>query len=575
MIGAGGNAFPSGSFVLEGDDAVATSPSSLPSTQRSMEIPMRRSITTLLFILVLSSLIQADPASAARVVLLEEGAAVPAGAQVRDTGELRFAVLSESDAPVSGAGLRQVTLSPGEELYLVDLHGEGVRAELEQAARVVRSGTHHALVAADAAQSRVLDTLSLCRERITWIDPVGDGTDLTMALRKADPAVKTEIVNAVSQSRYSQLVRELSGNIVFWLNGTLQSTNNRYTHTAGSGDDIDIAAAYLQDRFEVAGYTVTRQSFSVSGTVTDNIIATKVGTLHPDEIVVVGAHYDSISEAPTSSAPGAEDNGSGTAAVLQLAEIFADYDTERTIHFICFSGEEQGLFGSQHYVQQAAANDLNVIAALTMDMISAWETNYKVIIEGDEPWESLMALFQSNVTSLAQIASRKDYFSFGSDHVPFQQGGIPAFLAIDWDYGSYDHYHRTTDTWQRLDPTLGHRIVKAMAGTLADMTNPTAAATSTPSAPARLSLEQNVPNPFNPRTLISFETEREGQVSLKIFDLAGRHVQTLVDETLGAGRHLAQWDGTDSEGAAVASGTYLLRMHSGEAVLSRSMTLIR
>lgn len=536
---------------------------------------MRRPVTTLLFTLVLSTLILAGPAHAARVILLDDGATIPAGALLRDTGEIRFAVLSDDAAPMRGAGLRQVDLLPGEELYLVDLHGEGVRAALEQAARVVRSGTHYALVAADAAQSRVLDTLSLCRERILWIEPVGDGTDFELALRKADPAVKAEIVGAVAQARYSQLVRELSGNIVFWLNGTLESTNNRYTHTAGSGDDIDIAAAYLQDRFEVAGYTVTRQSFSVSGTITDNIIATKVGTLHPDEIVVVGAHYDSISEAPTVSAPGAEDNGSGTAAVLQLAEVFADYETERTIHFVCFSGEEQGLFGSQHYVQQAAANDLNVIGALTMDMISAWESNYKVIIEGDEPWESLMALFQTNVTSLAQIASRKDYFSFGSDHVPFQQGGIPAFLAIDWDYGTYDHYHRTTDTWQRLDPTLGHRIVKAMAGTLVDMTNPTAAATSTPTAPARLVLEQNVPNPFNPRTLIRFETEREGRVSLQIYDLAGRRVQTLVDGTLGAGRHLAQWDGTDADGAAVASGTYLLRMRSGETVLSRSMTLVR
>lgn len=535
---------------------------------------MRRRAALLLFSVLLFTTMHTTRASAAQIALLDAGAAIEnERVIVRDVGDFRFAIFPDD---VNVPGLDVLKLKSGEEVFLIDAHSPEARAAVAAASRTLIQGDHFSLVAATDAQSRVLDTLSACRERLTWIEPRRVDPQIAMpGLRRADQGTKDEIVGKVTQSRFSQIVRELSGNIVFWLNDQLESTDNRYTHTAGSGDDIDIAAAYLQDRFEAAGYTVIRQAFNVGATTTDNIIAVKTGTTLPDEIITVGAHYDAISENPTVTAPGAEDNGSGTAGVLQLAEIFADYETERTIHFVCFSGEEQGLYGSEHYVSQLGANGWNVLNALTMDMISAWETNYKVIIEGQTPWESLMSLYESNVNEYAQIASRKDYFSFGSDHVPFQNAGIPAFLAIDWDYGTYDHYHRTTDRWQYVDATLGNRIVQAMAGTLADLTNPTAPATDVPAPRTDFALEQNSPNPFNPRTVVRFRLDRDDKVSLRIYDLAGRHVQTLVDETLTEGRHLAQWDGTDLAGREVASGTYLMRLVSGDRVLSKRMSLVR
>lgn len=494
--------------------------------------------------------------------------------QVRDAGDFRFAVFP---GPVPAkSGVLPVTLNADEELFLIEADHADTRAAILATSRLIQPGESFMLVAATEEQSRQLDRLGACRERVTWIDaPTTGASPSPLSLSRADPAVKLAIINALSQSRYSQLVRELSGNIVFWLDDELESTNNRYTHTAGSGDDIDLAAAYLQDRFEAAGYPVTRQSFTVGSTTTDNIIAIKQGTTNAGEIIVVGAHYDSTSENPTSLAPGAEDNGSGTAAVLHLAEVLADYETERTVHFICFSGEEQGLYGSQHYVSELGSNGWNVVHALTMDMIAGWESNYRVIIEGQPAWETLMSLVETNVATHAQIASRKDYFSFGSDHVPFQQAGISALLAIDWDYGSYDHYHRTTDTWQYLDASLGHRILKGVAGTLIDLTNPTPLATAAPDRGARFRLEQNSPNPFNPNTVIRFQLEQDGPVSLAVYDLAGRRVQTLVDRRLDAGRHLAQWRGTDAAGRQVSSGTYILRLESGGRVESRRMVLVR
>lgn len=525
--------------------------------------------------LVLIASLLVSPARAAEVAIItgDTGELAP-GVTARDTGDFSFVVFA--DQVPANAGLQAIDRSADEEIYLVEL-GHGLTAEkLGTATRMVLAGEHFAIVAATDAQSRQLDRLQACRERISWAAPQAAGPQIDRPLAaRADPLVKTNILDTISEARFSQIVREISGNIVFWLNDNLESTNNRYTYTAGSGDDIDIAAAYFQDRFEAAGYPVTRQSFNVSSTTTDNIIAIKEGTTYPDEIIVVGAHYDSISENPTVLAPGAEDNGSGSAAVLHLAEVLKDYQTERTIHFILFSGEEQGLHGSQYYVSQLGANGWTVVNALTMDMIAGWETNYRVIIEGQHAWEPLMSLLESNVATYSQIISRKDYFSFGSDHVPFQNAGISALLAIDWDYDAYDHYHKTTDTWQYLDSSLGYRIMTGVAATLVDLTNPTPVATAAPAPATRLALAQNSPNPFNPRTVIHFELAGPGRANLRVYDLAGRLVQILVDQDLEAGRHLARWDGTDRTGRQVSSGNYLLRLESGGEVQSRTMTLVR
>ena len=86
-----------------------------------------------------------------------------------------------------------------------------------------------------------------------------------------------------------------------------------------------------------------------------------------------------------------------------------------------------------------------------------------------------------------------------------------------------------------------------------------------------LTLTQNSPNPFNPRTTIEFSLTRAGQVRLSVFDLQGR----LVHETRAAGRHTVAWNGTDDRGQAVPAGTYLYRLDTGERVLSRTMVLVK
>jgi Zn-dependent M28 family amino/carboxypeptidase len=110
----------------------------------------------------------------------------------------------------------------------------------------------------------------------------------------------------------------------------------------------------------------------VGGTVAYNVIATLTGTTRPDDWYIVGGHYDSISEAPLTAAPGAEDNASGCAGVLELARVLTAAPPEGTVLFICYAGEEQGLLGSEDHVADllASGNASKVQAMLDLDMIA-------------------------------------------------------------------------------------------------------------------------------------------------------------------------------------------------------------
>ncbi len=88
-------------------------------------------------------------------------------------------------------------------------------------------------------------------------------------------------------------------------------------------------------------------------------------------------------------------------------------------------------------------------------------------------------------------------------------------------------------------------------------------------------LAGNAPNPFNPQTVIAYDLARTGPVRLDIFDLRGRLVRRLVDESVAAGRHQVRWDGRDGGGREMASGVYLCRLHAGSAPQLHKMTLVR
>jgi hypothetical protein len=143
---------------------------------------------------------------------------------------------------------------------------------------------------------------------------------------------------------------------------------NRFTRS----NEIEQARKWLKRQFRrLPGVRVESYFFPVDGVQVANVIATLAGRSRPNDWFVVGGHYDSTSDAPLVAAPGAEDNASGCAGVLEMARVFAAHPPEATILFICYAGEEQGLFGSVDHVGDLFAKDEagKVGAMFNLDMI--------------------------------------------------------------------------------------------------------------------------------------------------------------------------------------------------------------
>lgn len=282
------------------------------------------------------------------------------------------------------------------------------------------------------------------------------------AKRAANPDVQQR-VDAVDEDRWFDVLEQLA-------------TYDRSSRHAG----IAQARDWLLGKFASLGLQTATYAFPLSGSVAVpqvNVIATLPGTSLPDEWVIVGAHYDSIQFDGVSSAaaPGAEDNASGCAAVVEMAEVFTRFPPRRTMIFTCFSGEEQGLVGSTRWVEDALmpAGDLGKIRlALIMDMIGySGDTQLDVLLETSSGLASVFPPFQSAVTDYAdELVVHTSTNPFGSDHMPFINRNVPSLLVIEYDYADYPDYHQTTDLPANIDHALamGGGVLKMNAAVLAE-----------------------------------------------------------------------------------------------------------
>jgi len=279
-------------------------------------------------------------------------------------------------------------------------------------------------------------------------------------------AIKDDIINSLDEDDYENEMEKITGETAFQVGGRPYTISTRYT---GTQDNNDVAAYFLQ-RFQLLGYNANYQSFRYNAQSVQNIVAIKRGS--SSNIIVVGAHYDSTSQNPQSLAPGCIDNGSGAEGVMQMAAAFANYSSTLTIHFILFGVEEQGLIGSEYYVDNLNNNGYNVQYSIIMDMIGYSNDYYGVRLEtrNTEENREFLELAEANLSAYArQLSVVRNFLPFGSDHVPFLNADIPCFLAIERDGVEYDHYHRTTDTIDHLSVDQSVDILRGMSGTLYDL----------------------------------------------------------------------------------------------------------
>ncbi|WP_295430476.1 M20/M25/M40 family metallo-hydrolase [uncultured Thiodictyon sp.] len=150
----------------------------------------------------------------------------------------------------------------------------------------------------------------------------------------------------------------------------LVSLGTRYYGTQGNTAATD----YVGQVFSGFGLATREHLFTLDGYQLANVEATLPGLVRPDDIVIIGAHFDSIAnrtpgDPSATNAPGADDNASGTAGVLEIASVLSRYQFAQTIRFIGFNAEEQGMIGSQRYAQAAKDAGDNIVAMVDRDMI--------------------------------------------------------------------------------------------------------------------------------------------------------------------------------------------------------------
>lgn len=248
------------------------------------------------------------------------------------------------------------------------------------------------------------------------------------------------------------------------------------------------AADYIEDRFAQQGYQTWEEPYQSRGQVVRNLIAEKPGTSGPPgEIILVGAHYDSVQ-----GSPGANDNASGVAALLELARLLADVSLPRTVRFVAFVNEEPPFsygpqMGSLVHAQRARERGERIAAMLSLETIGYYSDvpgsqQYPFPLSAFYPDTAHFIGFVGNLTSRVLVRSALGIFrnttafpaegaavpawirGVGwSDHWSFWQQGYPAFMVTDTAFFRYAHYHTNGDTPEKVDYDRMARVVAGLA----------------------------------------------------------------------------------------------------------------
>ncbi|HEV2706282.1 MAG TPA: M28 family metallopeptidase [Pyrinomonadaceae bacterium] len=234
-------------------------------------------------------------------------------------------------------------------------------------------------------------------------------------------------------------------------------------HSTGSG--FRSASTWAREQLKALDYVTRFQNISVNGKPSRNLIADKAGLgPAPRKVVLVTAHLDSVnlSGGPSAPAPGADDNGSGSAGLLEMARAFAAHPSVHDVRLILFGGEEQGLFGSLHYVSSLSQTARQrVLSVLNMDMIGTLNTPTRsVMLEGAPLSQRLIDGLATAAATYTSLKVETSLNPFASDHVPFIKAGVPAVLTIEGADNTNSNIHSSRDTLDHINHDFAVEILR-------------------------------------------------------------------------------------------------------------------
>lgn len=260
-------------------------------------------------------------------------------------------------------------------------------------------------------------------------------------------------------------------------------------------ENLEKTANYIVTEFNKYSYTSKLQEYQIRKKTYKNIIATLKGTKEPDKIIIIGAHYDSVI-----GSPGADDNASGIAALLELARLMAKERPAKTIKFIAFTNEEPPFFqtplmGSMVYAKEAKRKNENIEAMICLEMIGYFrhekksqsyppllnffypDTGNFIAVVGNiaskRLMETIVTAFRKNsdfpIESLAapRIVCGIDF----SDHSSFWRYGYKAVMITDTAFYRNPNYHRATDLPYTLNYQDLTKVVKGLYNVILDISS--------------------------------------------------------------------------------------------------------
>ncbi len=382
-----------------------------------------------------------------------------------------------------------------------------------------------------------------------------------------DPNIN-HIMNNVDGNSLALFVRELSGEVQTVVNGTAVRILSRYAEEPGN----IIAADYIAQKLVSYGYTVINQNDQAT---CRNVYATLTGTTEPQKKYILCAHYDSqIDWGSTAIAPGADDNASGVAVVLEAARILKAYAPKYTIVFALFDEEEIDLIGSQYYASHTGSNTLG---AINMDMLGYdSDSDYKIDIHVRNVGQSSTLSNAVNyVNTLYHVGCTTYVRNPGtdeSDQYSFWDQNYSAIGLLEDEEDFNEDYHTTSDRFSLFNAEYFLRCAKLAIGTLAYLSLPPNGSTLVDSEREVMGfrLDQNYPNPFNPTTTIRYSVPEQGYVTITVYDASGKEVALIVNADKSIGEYAVEFNATN-----LSNGIYFYQMRMDEFIQTKKMMVLK
>jgi hypothetical protein len=263
------------------------------------------------------------------------------------------------------------------------------------------------------------------------------------------------------------------------------------------GGSLEATADYIEKSLQALGYRVDSQPFTAQGKAVRNLEVVLEGNAKAEESVVIGAHYDTVS-----GSPGANDNGSGIAALIEMARLLRDRPLARSVRLVAFVNEEAPFFytwdmGSHRYARRAHKQGDSITAMLSLETIGYYANArgsqrfpnpvYSWLYPDTGNFIGFVGNLRSRKLVRQCLRSFRTHSAFPaegvaapgnmagihwSDHWSFWQEGYPAVMVTDTAPFRYPHYHAGTDTPDKINYEHQARVVAGLVRVAADLAQP-------------------------------------------------------------------------------------------------------